>query len=154
MRQRWWVLIWALALSSQSMGTGIYKWVDEQGNVQYTQTPPPGKPATRFETRPEPVDTEGALEKLKQQRDKSDAFSKERDTEAKEQEKSKQEAAQRSENCARARENLRMLETTNRLFRTDEKGERVKMAEEERQEGITKAQSQIEEFCTKKAPRK
>ncbi|MGH8646402.1 MAG: DUF4124 domain-containing protein [Gammaproteobacteria bacterium] len=154
MKHRWWVLIWALALSSQSMGAGIYKWVDEQGNVQYTQTPPPDKPASLFETRPEPVDTEGALEKLKQQKDKSDAFIKERDTQAKEQEKSEQEAAQRSENCARARKNLEQLETTNRLFRTGEAGDRVKMTEEERQAGLTTAKSQIEEFCKKKAPRK
>ena len=154
MKQRWWVLIWAFALSSQSMGTGIYKWVDEQGNVQYTQTPPPDKPATRFETRPEPVDSEGALEKLEQQKDKSDAFFKERDTQAKEQEKAGQEAAKLSEQCARARENLKQLETTNRLFRPNEAGDRVKMTEEDRQAGIATAKSQIEEFCTKKAARK
>ncbi|MGH6634710.1 MAG: DUF4124 domain-containing protein [Gammaproteobacteria bacterium] len=154
MKQSWWMLVWAFALSSQSMGAGIYKWVDEQGNVQYTQTPPPDKPATRFETRPEPVDTEGALEKLKQQKDKSDAFFKERDTQAKEQEKSEQEAAQRSENCARARENLKKLETTNRLFRTNEQGERVKMTDEDRQAGMSTAKSQIEEFCTEKAATK
>ncbi len=154
MKQRGWVLIWAFALSSQSMGAGIYKWVDEQGNVQYTQTPPPDKPATRFETRPEPVDTKGALEKLKQQKEKSDGFFKERDKQVKEQEKSEQEAAQRSENCTRARENLKQLETTNRLFRKNEEGDRVKMTEEDRQAGTATAKSQIEEFCKEKAARK
>lgn len=154
MNERRWVLIWALALSSQSMGAGIYKWVDEQGNVQYTQTPPPNRPATRFEARPEPVDSEGALEKLKQQQDKSDAFFKERDTQAKEQAKSEQESVERSKHCAQARENLTKLETTNRLFRTDEDGQRVKMTEEERQKELTEAQSQIEQFCTNKAPTK
>ncbi|MGH8659211.1 MAG: DUF4124 domain-containing protein [Gammaproteobacteria bacterium] len=154
MKQRWWVLIWAFAASSQSLGAGIYKWVDEQGKVQYTQTPPPDKPATRFETRPEPVDTEGALEKLEQQKDKSDAFFKERDTQTKELKKSEQEAAKRSEQCARARENLAQLETINRLFRTDEAGDRVKMTEEERQAGITTARSQIKEYCNKKAATK
>ena len=154
MKQRRWVLIWALALSSQSMAAGIYKWVDEQGNVQYTQTPPPDKPATRFETRPEPVDTEGALEKLEQQKDKSDAFLKERAAQAEEQKKSEQEAAKLSEQCARARKNLEQLETTNRLFSPNEEGDRVRMTEEERQAGMTKAKSQIEEFCKKKTPGK
>lgn len=145
--RRSWLLICAFAVSLPTMGAGVYKWVDEQGNVHYTQTPPADKPVERFETRPEPVDSEAALKKLEEQKEKSDSFFKDRAKQAEEKAKAEEEATKRGEHCKRARENLEKLETTIRLFQSDEQGNRVRMTEEERQAGIAKAKSQIKEFC-------
>lgn len=52
---------------SQSAGAEIYKWVDENGVVHFSDTPPPGKEAEKLQGRPidkigvtEPVSTPGS----------------------------------------------------------------------------------------------
>ncbi len=54
-----------LSLSSANVPAEMYKWVDEEGNVQYTQTPPPGSAsATTVTPFPAAIKTKRKIPRL------------------------------------------------------------------------------------------
>ncbi|MBI1732943.1 MAG: DUF4124 domain-containing protein, partial [Gammaproteobacteria bacterium] len=90
----------ALALPA---GAEMYKWVDENGNVHYTQErPPPGIEGQAIKPPPE-VDTESARKQLESRQkllnDAQDARAKSAD----ETRKAAEDQAFNEENCRRAR---------------------------------------------------
>ena len=44
-----WLSLAILVFASASSLAGVYKWVDESGNMHYTQTPPPAKSKVKVE---------------------------------------------------------------------------------------------------------
>lgn len=131
----------------------MYKWVDSNGQVHYSDKPPPSNVKTE-ELRPPaqaaatPTSTaEGGAKKdaakpgPKSLAEQEQAFEKRRADAAKaqaEQAKKDAEARDRAENCKRAKAALANLELGGRQTRIDEKGERVFLTDQE----ITQATSQ------------
>ena len=125
----------ALPVSAQ-----MYKWVDENGKVQYSDKPPPGnvkteamrKPAT-VSVIPAPSETKSAAKDAAKAAPKTAAeqelaFRKRQQEATKlEQEEVAKEASARArdENCKRAKAAVANLELGGRQVRMDEKGERV-----------------------------
>jgi len=60
-----WVTL-GVALASPGLLAEMYKWVDDEGQVQYSQSPPPGRPAQTIKPPPK-VDSKAARDNLKQQ---------------------------------------------------------------------------------------
>src|SRR3989304_51680 len=61
----------------------IYKWVDENGDVQYSQTPPPsGVAGETIEPPPQTVDTETATKQLNEQERQFEELRKQRQEQA------------------------------------------------------------------------
>lgn len=126
-----------------------YKWIDENGVVSYSQTPPPEQNSLPINVGSQPRrDSEQANSQLKALQQKLEDLREDRQL-AKEQEaKTVQKEQIKQKNCAAARANLRKLEGLgHRLLKTSD-GNYVRLTEEERQQRIQKATEQIKTNCS------
>jgi hypothetical protein len=153
------ILAIALAFSAAVMAQQ-YKWVDQNGRIQYGDAPPPGVKATPLRPPPGPAaqpsakaaDTKAVAKKGPLTPAEQEAEYRKRQMEAqKEQDKraeADQQAAAKRENCARAQENLRTLEAGGRIARTDSKGERYYLEDAQIQQEAVKARQIVQESCS------
>jgi len=135
-----------------------YRWVDQDGRVQYGDTPPPGVKATRMggsaaapaapaaagvEAKPaakgplSPAEQEAAFRQRQQEAQKQQ----EADAQA------ARDAAQKKDQCARAQDYLRSLEGGQRIVRTDSKGERYFLDESQTAQELATARQGIQQNC-------
>ncbi|MEJ2691500.1 MAG: DUF4124 domain-containing protein, partial [Candidatus Thiodiazotropha sp.] len=127
-------ILTALLISFSTMPCAeTYKWVNENGVVTYSQTPPPDKQAERLKLRNAgPSGGESSKSRLDHLRQKMADSAEDRELEKQKRETEKEELALRRENCEAARSNLRNLQGLGqRLYRTG--GEYRRLTEEERQ---------------------
>ena len=128
----------------------IYKWTDEEGNVQYGDKPV-GEDTERVaiqsrRTNPERVQS--------QVQARADAAAKAAEEEAAAApagptaEELQARLDERAKKCDTYRERLQRFVRSRRIYREDENGERVYMTEEEMQEAREKVEKQVQEYCT------
>ena len=134
----------ALTLSAQAQ---VYKWVDKDGKVIYSDKPPPTDKGKELKVPQAPAAADSQA-KSAVERDK--ALEKSR-TEARDKAKAADEAAKRArtsgEGCERARETLRGLEQGGRFARTNEKGERVILDDEQLAAEKARAEKSVSDLC-------
>lgn len=144
------IKIAGLAVAFMVLTTNVfaqaYKWTDDNGNIIYSQTPPPlGTPYELVDDSSIAATTFGVAE-TKSLQDRAESAKKTRD-EKKEQETLIAESEQiKQENCMQAKNNLTGL-TSRGQVTIKENGLYRKLTEEERQERIQQANNSIEEFC-------
>lgn len=127
----------------------VYKWVNDAGEVQYTQLPPPnGIEATRVQSGPPPADNPAAINAdLEAQVEAMDERIEDRATAARKSELEAEIERVTRNNCETAKKNLALLQQGGvKRYRTGE-GEIIRLTEEDRQQRIDEANSQIQEFC-------
>jgi hypothetical protein len=132
-----------------------YKWVDQNGKVQYGDAPPPGVKAAPLRAPPGPAAVSSAPSGTAAKKDKplspEEAFQ-QRQKEAKDKEeksaKERADASAKKENCARAQDQLRTLQSGQRIARVDAKGERVFLDDAQVAQEVAKAQQSVREACT------
>lgn len=145
----------AILLATATVAAQVYKWVDKDGKVQYTDTPPPPG-ATKAE--PKKVDTPagpasapapaGAAPKSLDERARDfDKRKNEAAEKAKKDSESQQNAEVDAENCRDARTALIDLESGRPINRSNDKGERVFITDEQRQAEISKARAMVAASC-------
>jgi hypothetical protein len=128
-----------------------FKWVDEKGRTQYGDVPPPGAKATRL--RPPPPGSAPAAPAAKgpmTAAEKEADFRKrqlEAEKEREKQDLAARDAAQNRETCERAREYVRVIESGQRITRTDAKGERYFLDDAQRADELAKARSVVSQAC-------
>jgi hypothetical protein len=126
----------------------IYKWVDAQGVVQYSSTPPLTSHAQQVDPPKAPAeDPKAATEHL---RHKLQAFTEHRAPQAQkaeEERKAQAEQALKQQNCKSARWNLEALERRSARRLQDPQGNIIRLTEQDRQERIDEARKQIENYC-------
>ncbi len=156
------LLLATLLLSSPAHAEDVYKWVNKDNEVQYTQMPPPhGIKAIRIQSKapdaedsnddaasaPEaeasPPDTEQAAEDAPEA-ETAEAPAGDEQAETPDRDEVLSRASQ--ENCEKARRNLENLNRGNVRLRTSS-GEVIRLTEEERQQKIVETNAQIELFC-------
>ena len=130
----------ALLIAAGGAGAQMYKWVDKDGKVRYSDTPPPGvktstvkAPAAAPEQGASPAakdgkDAKGAKKGPLTPAEQEQEYRKRRAEAEKAAEKSaaaQKELATKKADCERAREYLRTLESGQRISRTNAQGERV-----------------------------
>lgn len=131
----------------------LYKWVDSNGKVQYSDQPPAGTNAkTIGHGKGKAAEAPAAQNKAtpKSLADKELEFNKRRQ-EAKEsaakKEKEAAAAQEKQENCTRARAALTSLQEGGRVSSTNEKGERVILDDNARQRETARAQKDVDSWC-------
>jgi hypothetical protein len=134
-----------------------YKWVDKNGKVQYGDVPPPGVNATRMRpstgSAPAPAakgDGKDAQKGPLTPAEQEAEFRKRQQDAQKSREKDEQaaQAAQaKAENCSNAQTHLGALEGGQRIVRTDSKGERVFLEDDQRAAEIARARKSVAEWC-------
>jgi len=127
----------------------IYKWVDQNGETQYTQMPPPeGMQVIEIRNAPPPADDPAAEKaRIEQETEALDERMKERqDAAAKDELRAKNREIRR-QNCETAKHNLSALQKGgNTRYRTSD-GEVLRLTEEDRQKRIADAEKEMAEFC-------
>lgn len=141
-------LVTAICAALPAQAAKLYKWVDEEGNITYSERkPPPESNAETIRLRSATLDAPGAQERLDELNERAEEADKDR----KFAENSATASAERDErmanNCETARENMRILRTTSRIQDKDENGEAYFLDEAAIQAKITQTQSQIENNC-------
>ena len=130
-----------------------YKWVDQNGRVQYGDVPPPGVKAQRLKppSGSAPAPAAKKAEKGEKALSPEAAYRKRQEDAQNEREKdaqAEQEAAAKRENCARAQEGLRALESGDRIVRTDAKGERYYLEDAQIAQETARARQLVKENCS------
>jgi len=138
----------------------IYKWVDEEGNVHYSDSPPESVESERvhIDAAPPPGDgsTERLLERAEQTRERLAA---EREARASADEAEASRRAADKEHCVFARQQLISLQQNLPVYRDETgklrtlseydvyEGEREYLDDEERRLEIARVQDEIERYC-------
>ena len=125
----------------------MYKWVDEDGNTHYTQSPPPGGIESQTIKPPLKVDSANAQSEVERQTGKADELRKERQEKKNAIELQKENEAVQKENCKRAKQRLATYSRPRGLIEQED-GSRVRITEEERQAGLKDSQEMIEKYCS------
>jgi len=132
----------------------IYKWTDKEGNVHYTDCPPP--PGCKAETveaeaKPSAADVEQAqqrLEKLLAEQEASAALREEERLERQRREVAAMKlAVDRKRTCIQARQNLHVLLMERPVYYIDEKGEYVFLDDATHKAEIERMRQLIKENC-------
>ena len=125
----------------------VYRWVDDEGRVHYSDTPPVGVEATLMPIESEPTDLEASLrEQVERERELD--LQQQLDADAAEDaaaEAARREALARA--CTRARARDETIETARRLSRVEDDGTRHTYNDEERAAALAEARRQVEEWC-------
>ena len=149
------VIFWGLLCWSWQAGAEIYKWRDEKGIMNYSDTPPQTGVAGAQKIKAATVPSDTPLTH-------ADAYHRE-DAPAKKPVDPKQEAAAapskeaedlkalqervKAQNCASARTNYRNYAVGGRMQNVNENGQKEYMNDEQMKEGLAKAQQDIDENC-------
>lgn len=148
------LMTFLVLFSCQSLATKIYKWVDENGQIHYSSNKPANQETETVKVRkgPKAVAKTSADEVVSSDESKSDGSdnSSEMDAEAKAAAKKELAAADRinrKKQCDVARKNYNSLNATVRVVRTNEKGETVRMTDDERVNALATAKKAMNQYC-------
>jgi len=138
------VLACALVASTAAFGQ-LYKWVDKDGKVTYSDQPPPAQQSKQLNLNTG-VASPPARSALERDKDieKGRAEAREKAKVASEKER-KSEIDQ--ENCKAARAYLKTVESGVRVSTVDDKGEQVILDDEQIAAERVKAQKAVDEAC-------
>ena len=153
-----WIFL-AMLLATGSAAAQMYKWVDKDGNVSYGSTPPPGAktskvkaPAADSAAAPAAASKDakdagkGPLTPAEQEQEYRKRQA-EAQKDAAKAEQERRESAAKQENCERSKESLRMLESGQRIARTDGKGERYFLDEGQLAKEGASAREMVQQSC-------
>ncbi len=147
------VMLITLTASFISQAGNVYKWVDEDGNVQFSQFPPSTEQQSTQKAEQINIKTQKSMgsgqskQKLETMRQKLLENSVDRNTEDEQEKLDKEKAELMAKNCDKAKQHLRDLENNGRIYKTLENGERHWFDAKERLQSIKAARDQVKEFC-------
>jgi type IV secretory pathway VirB10-like protein len=142
--------LWATIAVFGLLGTGIaqaglYKWTDDQGNVIYSQVPPPDRDAQAITPPPPPPQTPAATSR---EAISDEGETREEKAEREEQQKADKELAKAiRKNCDIAKRNLEIYKTFGRV--RDASGNIIALDDKTRAAKIKEAQEGIKQYCKK-----
>jgi len=140
------------------MGAQVYRWVDPNGVVNFTQLKPPGVEAQQIttgtgghmvvaEAKDQPAGVPGGGEQTEKNLS-PEQQSMLQDLKAAELARQEEVARIKADNCTKSRNVLDRLSGTDRIRVRDNNGVERIMAEDERQRRISEAQRGVAENCT------
>lgn len=140
-----------LSLIGLNAYAGVNKWVDAEGNVHYSDTPPP-------EVKTETVRNISGKGQEQAPASYSAKSYTEREAEMKKSRLEKEEASKikaqqeadakaKKNNCEAARQNARSLEEGGRIFTYDKNGERNYLDDAAREQRLAEARKAVSAYC-------
>lgn len=135
-------VLWTVAAQAD-----VYRWVDSQGKVQYSDQPPMGVNAQKMTIKSLGSQSEVGT---KSYQEKDQEFRKrkvEQEEQAKKQGQNDQQLKIRQDNCSQARGHLASLQAGGRIAKVNEKGEREYLDENGIAAAIADAQKAVANWC-------
>jgi len=138
----------ALLVAFNPAGAVLYKWVDANGRVTYSDQPPPGNvKAEVVGAAPPPANASAVRDLASQEADLKKAQT-QRAEEQKKASKTRAEQLQLQQDCADARVRLKLYESDQPIANIDEKGDQVFLDDATRQRTRERLELQIRERCS------
>ncbi|MEJ2610677.1 MAG: DUF4124 domain-containing protein [Candidatus Thiodiazotropha sp.] len=137
-----------LSLSTAALAE-TYRWVNEDGVVTYSQTPPVEGESETVNIKSGPSsDAAASRKKLQELRQNLADKSEDRALKKAEKKQQAEELAIKKHNCESARKNLeQLIGLGNRRYKVGD--EYLHLTEKQRQQMMQKARDQVKEFCGK-----
>lgn len=136
-------LVFATAVQADA-----YKWIDDDGEVIYSQTPPVDKPYEKMDTPPPPsMNPDKAKQEIELLIEQQQATDKARAEKQQAQQQAQQVEAIVEENCRVAQYNLQQYQDNPGRRVMDPQGNVTRPTEVERQEKISTLKQQVKQFC-------
>ena len=132
-------------IASTSAYAGTYKWVDQEGNVVYSQHPPAEGSYESIRVKPSNRKPANNQTRSSQNQKFLDDASKQRADKTKLKEEQDKNLELRKKNCDIAKKQLEYFMVQRR--KKTEKGEYVNISDSERKERITEANQGIKDYC-------
>ena len=137
----------ALSTGLPTQATQLYKWVDEDGNVTYSQQKPNDRESETIQLRGATLSSDGAQEKLDALSDKANAGQGGREFAENSATATAERDKRLANNCKIAQENMRILRNTSRIQAKDDEGQAYYLDEDGIQAKIAESQKHIDENC-------
>lgn len=145
------MVVMAVVLGAGDTHAAVYRWVDDHGQVHYTQTPPPPENKDRGTEMRTTGPATGARQQAQQRStaigERLKALRENRETTKKERSERTAEIERKATNCSAARSNLAQLENRRLRRVADADGNVAVLTEEARQERMAEAREQISKNC-------
>lgn len=141
------VIAAGLLLAAGTAGAQAYKWVDAQGKVHFSDTPPPDRPAAAIRIKPQMPEDPAAVARQRDWRtqlEESRTRNHAEEKQARSAESSRKTAELR---CRAARRELDTLQRCRRIYRTGDDGQREYLADNDRPALLQRAQERVERVC-------
>ena len=143
-------LILFLVAAAGNTAAGIYRWVDENGQVQFGDRPPPeatGSDEVIIRNQGPASDTAAPVNR-KQARDRLlEQYQQEREEKKEAIAKKRKEKKQREARCNSAKARLKDYQEHGLLYERLPNQERKYLTSQERDAAITKAQADVKKWC-------
>jgi hypothetical protein len=139
-----------LAFAAATVSADVYRYVDEKGNVQYTDKPAT-LPAERLNVQSQKTDTVAAQQRseadLKRIQEADRASSKAAGQQSNQAEATELTAKDKAERCVKARERYDATMNSLRLYQPGENGERRYLSDAEIDAARNSAKVTMDELC-------
>ena len=151
-----WVLAAVATIFAASAGSEIHKWIDKDGKVHYSDSPPSDVETELIKPPPAPsgddifrtqVRTDLLIDQQKVNRDQRSREREEREEKSLQRAIAAQQVVEREKLCIRGRQNLYELRTCSPVFFIGARGERVFVDDEFRQSEIEEMKRIIAANC-------
>lgn len=148
------LLIGLLCGMALAHGAEVYKWKDTDGQIRYTDQPPPGKvPYQTLSPKKPAAAAPVAGGQAPSDSAAGDRNGGDRQKQALSEEQKKRELQKlddqkiREQNCANARSNMVNYKIGGRMYKIDEKGERVYLSDADISKGLENANRDVKQWC-------
>jgi len=140
------ILLILINFYSVYVSAEIYKWVDEQGNINYGDKPVVDSNEVQVDV------TDKGNVKISDTREKNrqkllDAYNQDQSRENKEKEKQKKQKKKRQRDCAQAKDYMRTYDRARSLYSLDKEGNRVTLSDKERKKSTAELKKYIKKNC-------
>jgi len=166
-----WIMLSVLMALPIAANAEVYKWKDKDGNVRYSDTPPPsnvqqmpvnGKktsapvpfnpavPAAVPAPATPPASAASDAKKKPAANPEGDVVKRQEQAEVDKKNAEKKEADLKikQQNCANAKTNYNSYKIGGRMTRTNEKGEREYLSDADIAAGVAQAQKDMDQYCS------
>ena len=143
-------LIFSTALFATPAAAEMYRWVDAQGKVHYSDQAPTQSPKSSKTLNISSQPAAATPETSKSWQEKEMDYKKRQATAAESEAKKKKEADDakaKIENCDKAKKAVKTLEDGGRINTYDEKGNRSVMDDAQRAKAMDDAKKSVSEWC-------
>ena len=136
-----------LIASSLTVHAALYKWVDENGITQYTQTPPPFSRYQEMHLTPPAGHSGPEHQQVETKPEKQNDLATSAKNAPQDDQKQAEQQEAREQNCRLAQQRLPQLENHARMRYTAADGSIHVMSEDEKQAKLVETRAMIAETC-------
>lgn len=147
-------LLTSMLILPLSVTAGIYKWVDEEGNVHYGSQRPENLSAEKLKidvpkksTETDPAKDENPEDGENPENEQTEEEKTEEATKPEEPEEPKMSRAEKKRLCSSARKRVAKIESRGRLKTTDDKGNVRFLSDTERNDRLKQARGDVKNYC-------